>query len=1060
MEDGFLRSADLGAQHATPYSLALDTTGLSYDPAAPGDLARILATHDFAGDAPLMDSARRCLRAWRDLKLSKYSGPRPLGLAPSQQGPKIRPRVAVLGQVPRDAALRRANPDRWRVDDVIRLALHENPGAQILYRPHPEVHARLKRGQGYPKALCTLADPGEPLPDFLDGIDRAYTISSTAGLEAVLRGVPVTTLGKPFYAGWGLTDDRAEGADKGRRLTPEELFAGAYLLYPRYLAAPDGDTEAGFMAAALRIDADRAVMAHDAADKVLEPKPIKGARKLLASKYLPQNLLGIKRADLEAALAKAARHPMAAAVLGAVNPDLAQALALAASPFWPKLFFGPRRPPPETLAKCIGAVRWDRAFDPPSGPAFQEALSYTLLGAVEGDAAREALLTQIRRFLDPDVFAQLLLDVDRMYPGPYIARQTAWLLAEVGDAPAAPRALAAALKRLRQSEKDRAVAEAEGTPIPPAPPPMSEEAAALTRARAQALMDTKDFAGAGEQLRALLLAGRGGLDALNKLCTLAEYRFDSDSALAIANLTLWTRVRGLDGRSLAMYARNLSANAAGEHMPFLRFMSFAIGMHPHPTLLAQLEIIVERYKKKMFSEFWYRVLIKSLHLDNDISLKKATAYTAISDPENALRIIEETALREPWTDKHSVIYAQALAYLGRVDEAIAIVEKARRARPTLLNWSESLRLCIIAGAYTKGLALLEEAHTKKIPIGEMFYRKIYFGNRMVQRALKTLLDINVRNALKMYFMRKYFEIEKDSCGTLLALAVSGPGDEIRFASTYNLLPSLIPHRIFTLSCDPRLQRLFERSFPHIPFVPVRRLRTTDVIDPEKYGDLPGSDLIGVLDNRGMAALQEADQVALVTDFLHKALPDYDAFPGTAYLTPDADAARAWAARLPPGPLVGLSWRSSLTSYARNEHYLTIEELAPLFAIPGVQFVNLQYDDCDEELAWVQARWPGKLWNPPDLDQYNDLDGVAALMAALPLIIAPCTTVLELAGALGRPTWFFTNSSEAHWRKIDDKGTDVWHHSVTHVEGAVLGDKASLVEALAARLKNWALNQAA
>ncbi|HBH25818.1 MAG TPA: hypothetical protein DDX54_00215 [Rhodospirillaceae bacterium] len=89
-----------------------------------------------------------------------------------------------------------------------------------------------------------------------------------------------------------------------------------------------------------------------------------------------------------------------------------------------------------------------------------------------------------------------------------------------------------------------------------------------------------------------------------------------------------------------------------------------------------------------------------------------------------------------------------------------------------------------------------------------------------------------------------------------------------------------------------------------------------------------------------------------------------------------------------------------------------------------------------------------------MDQYNDLDGVAALMAALPLIVAPATTVVELAGALGRPTWLLSNSSELHWRKINDTGTDVWHHSVTHVEGAVLGDKASLVEALVARLKDW------
>ncbi|MBB4640085.1 capsular polysaccharide export protein, LipB/KpsS family [Rhizorhapis suberifaciens] len=50
VEDGFLRSADLGANHATPYSLVFDTQGLYYNNLEPNDLADILARHDFAAD--------------------------------------------------------------------------------------------------------------------------------------------------------------------------------------------------------------------------------------------------------------------------------------------------------------------------------------------------------------------------------------------------------------------------------------------------------------------------------------------------------------------------------------------------------------------------------------------------------------------------------------------------------------------------------------------------------------------------------------------------------------------------------------------------------------------------------------------------------------------------------------------------------------------------------------------------------------------------------------------------------------------------------------------------
>ncbi|HJZ17667.1 MAG TPA: hypothetical protein VJ251_19865, partial [Stellaceae bacterium] len=55
-----------------------------------------------------------------------------------------------------------------------------------------------------------------------------------AGFEALLRGRRVVVYGRPFYAGWGLTSDLT-GIDRGRRLTLEELVAGALILYPRYL---------------------------------------------------------------------------------------------------------------------------------------------------------------------------------------------------------------------------------------------------------------------------------------------------------------------------------------------------------------------------------------------------------------------------------------------------------------------------------------------------------------------------------------------------------------------------------------------------------------------------------------------------------------------------------------------------------------------------------------------------------------------------------------------------------------------------------------------------------
>src|SRR6185436_7401251 len=54
------------------------------------------------------------------------------------------------------------------------------------------------------------------------------------GFEGLLAGVKVTCFGQAFYAGWGLTDDRQSVPRRSRRLSIEQLVAGALLLYPRY----------------------------------------------------------------------------------------------------------------------------------------------------------------------------------------------------------------------------------------------------------------------------------------------------------------------------------------------------------------------------------------------------------------------------------------------------------------------------------------------------------------------------------------------------------------------------------------------------------------------------------------------------------------------------------------------------------------------------------------------------------------------------------------------------------------------------------------------------------
>jgi capsular polysaccharide export protein len=85
------------------------------------------------------------------------------------------------------------------------------------------------------RGLADHVEREAPLASLLAQVDGVHVICSLAGFEALLRGVPVTVHGVPFYAGWGLTRDLAPVPARRRRLGLDELVAGVLLLYPRYV---------------------------------------------------------------------------------------------------------------------------------------------------------------------------------------------------------------------------------------------------------------------------------------------------------------------------------------------------------------------------------------------------------------------------------------------------------------------------------------------------------------------------------------------------------------------------------------------------------------------------------------------------------------------------------------------------------------------------------------------------------------------------------------------------------------------------------------------------------
>ncbi|WP_428427374.1 capsular polysaccharide biosynthesis protein [Pararhizobium sp.] len=253
IEDGFVRSIALGAYGSAPASLTVDSKTLYFDATKPSDLETILCTYDFASDRELMERAKLGIQLILSNRISKYN----LGKngQSSFYGAKNKKRILVVGQVETDASILMGCDRAINNNDLVRLAAVENPDAQIIYKPHPEVLHGTRPGVSNPEdvsAICDILKEDIAPADVFETVDHIYTITSLMGFEGLLRGITVTCCGSPFYAGWGATDDRQKNERRVRKLSIDEIFAASYLLYPRYFD-PISGAPSSFEAVLLRL---------------------------------------------------------------------------------------------------------------------------------------------------------------------------------------------------------------------------------------------------------------------------------------------------------------------------------------------------------------------------------------------------------------------------------------------------------------------------------------------------------------------------------------------------------------------------------------------------------------------------------------------------------------------------------------------------------------------------------------------------------------------------------------------------------------------------------------
>ena len=243
LEDGFIRSVGLASQGYPSRSLVCDETGIHYDATRPSDLETLLNADGMLADDALEDATRAIGLMIRH-GVSKYSDT--LDFDPEQLRAESHAsrHVLVLDQGFGEHSVIFGGASSVSFSEMLQAAILENPDAQVWIKSHPDFSEGGKRGylseiaekNGIP-VISEHVSPFTVFPHF----DRVYTVSSQMGFEALLAGKRVTCFGMPFYAGWGVTDDRIACDRRKKSRSVTEIFAAAYIMYSRYMNESTGE---------------------------------------------------------------------------------------------------------------------------------------------------------------------------------------------------------------------------------------------------------------------------------------------------------------------------------------------------------------------------------------------------------------------------------------------------------------------------------------------------------------------------------------------------------------------------------------------------------------------------------------------------------------------------------------------------------------------------------------------------------------------------------------------------------------------------------------------------
>lgn len=283
-----------------------------------------------------------------------------------------------------------------------------------------------------------------------------------------------------------------------------------------------------------------------------------------------------------------------------------------------------------------------------------------------------------------------------------------------------------------------------------------------------------------------------------------------------------------------------------------------------------------------------------------------------------------------------------------------------------------------------------------------------------------------------YFAVPEWTTENIAGRHLLLWGEQGIGDEVQFLTLAPYLRRLGVK--LTILTEPRLRPIIRRSFPDAA-VP-------DISNPD-----------GAVESHHGADLHLA-----LGDLPHRLrlFCGGDAVP-EPWIVPDTDRVAAIRASLqarhPGKRLVGITWRS-LAPKTGGRRTIPPALWRDIAAVPGAAVVSLQYGAGEEDFSAFEAEAGASIDNSHGIEPIQDLDGLAALVAAVDLVVCPANNTVHFAGALSKPCWTLL-PTKPDWRWGLGRTDSLWYPRTAVYRQDSDDDWKPVMARVAADLRAWA-----